>query len=191
MSLADILGTAPDDEQEDEQPQKRTRRRGKYTPAEREHIRRERNRMHAKRTRDRKKLFLEVVVLVTLLEKTADPHSNAYSVRFLRQESEQTIRRMEDQNARLRDFLTRHGMMEGEHVPIPPKTSIDILCDVEKRLQAEGFNDVDQFDDVDAGDESEEENRSETSDCSGDADASASAEDHCDDAAESVVAISM
>lgn len=35
--------------------QKRIRRRGKYTPQERETIRRERNRMHAKKTRDKKK----------------------------------------------------------------------------------------------------------------------------------------
>lgn len=34
---------------------KRSRRRGKYTPQERERIRRERNRMHAKKTRDKKK----------------------------------------------------------------------------------------------------------------------------------------
>ena len=63
-SLAEILGAdhthAEEDIDPDEAPQKRTRRRGKYTPAEREHIRRERNRMHAKRTRDRKKMFLEV-----------------------------------------------------------------------------------------------------------------------------------
>jgi len=38
---------------------KRVRRRGKYSPQERERIRRERNRMHAKRTRDKKKIFLE------------------------------------------------------------------------------------------------------------------------------------
>jgi hypothetical protein len=41
------------------QTEKRVRRSGKYTPQEREHIRRERNRMHAKKTRDRKKFFLE------------------------------------------------------------------------------------------------------------------------------------
>lgn len=35
------------------------RAKGKYTPQERETIRRERNRIHAKKTRDRKKLFLE------------------------------------------------------------------------------------------------------------------------------------
>jgi hypothetical protein len=33
--------------------------RGKYTPQERESIRRERNRIHAKKTRDKKKIFLE------------------------------------------------------------------------------------------------------------------------------------
>lgn len=35
------------------------RAKGKYTPQERETIRRERNRIHAKKTRDRKKIFLE------------------------------------------------------------------------------------------------------------------------------------
>lgn len=38
---------------------KRIRRKGKYTPEERDVIRRERNRIHAKKTRDRKKVFLE------------------------------------------------------------------------------------------------------------------------------------
>jgi hypothetical protein len=33
--------------------------RGKYTPQERESVRRERNRIHAKKTRDKKKIFLE------------------------------------------------------------------------------------------------------------------------------------
>lgn len=40
--------------------QKRVRRPGKYTQIERETFRRERNRMHAKRTRDRKKMFFEI-----------------------------------------------------------------------------------------------------------------------------------
>lgn len=39
--------------------EKRARRRAKYSSAEREVIRRERNRVHAKKTRDKKKLFLE------------------------------------------------------------------------------------------------------------------------------------
>lgn len=43
---------------------KQPRKRGKYSPKERQRIRRERNRMHAKRTRDRKKLFLEASELV-------------------------------------------------------------------------------------------------------------------------------
>jgi len=107
-SLAEILGPnhshAEEDEDLDEAPQKRTRRRGKYTPAEREHIRRERNRMHAKRTRDRKKLFLE--------------------------ESQQTIARMEGENARLREFLKNNNMLEeeaGVPVPQPPTLDVDAL----------------------------------------------------------------
>jgi hypothetical protein len=38
-----------------------SRDRNKCTPAELDQIRRERNRMHAKRTRDRKKIFVEEV----------------------------------------------------------------------------------------------------------------------------------
>uniref|UniRef100_A0A7S2REX0 BZIP domain-containing protein n=1 Tax=Rhizochromulina marina TaxID=1034831 RepID=A0A7S2REX0_9STRA len=102
-SLAQIIGRDPDAEDDKEEaPQKRTRRRGKYTPAEREHIRRERNRMHAKRTRDRKKLFLE--------------------------ESERKIAVMEEENAKLRDFLTRHGMLDSKNAvpkPAPRDTSLD------------------------------------------------------------------
>lgn len=106
ISLAEILGVDRLPEEEpDECPQKRMRRRGKYTPAERDHIRRERNRMHAKRTRDRKKLFLE--------------------------ESQKVIERMENENARLRSFLVRNGMLnESNMVPIPPPAVIpDILND--------------------------------------------------------------
>ena len=107
-SLAEILGKdhthAEEDIDPDEAPQKRTRRRGKYTPAEREHIRRERNRMHAKRTRDRKKMFLE--------------------------ESQQTISRMEGENVRLREFLKSNNMLEEEAsvpVPQPPTFDVDAL----------------------------------------------------------------
>lgn len=39
---------------------KRVRRSGKYSPQERERIRRERNRKHAKKTRDRKRYFMEI-----------------------------------------------------------------------------------------------------------------------------------
>jgi hypothetical protein len=51
---------------------KRVRRTGKYTQQEREKIRRERNRVHAKKTRDRKKQLLEVSEkLVTEMEEEA------------------------------------------------------------------------------------------------------------------------
>ena len=60
------------------------KRRGKYTPEERERVRRERNRMHAKRTRDRKKMFLE--------------------------ESEQLIKRMKSDNGSMRKFLDLCGV---------------------------------------------------------------------------------
>ena len=63
---------------------KRTRRRGKYAPAERELIRRERNRMHAKKTRDRKRMFME--------------------------EAELAIGRLERGALRLRAVMASHGM---------------------------------------------------------------------------------
>uniref|UniRef100_A0A6U4EDR0 BZIP domain-containing protein n=2 Tax=Phaeomonas parva TaxID=124430 RepID=A0A6U4EDR0_9STRA len=71
--------TAPD-EDKDYKP----RRRGKYTPEERDRVRRERNRMHAKRTRDRKKLFLE--------------------------ESENLIFKMEEENVQMRRYLRQSGL---------------------------------------------------------------------------------
>eukprot|EP00968_Pinguiococcus_pyrenoidosus_P010182 scaffold803_cov310-Pinguiococcus_pyrenoidosus.AAC.95 len=60
------------------------RRRGKYTPEERDRVRRERNRMHAKRTRDRKKIFLE--------------------------ESENLILKMEGENQQMRRYLRQSGL---------------------------------------------------------------------------------
>jgi hypothetical protein len=49
---------------------RRVRRRGKYTPQERETIRRERNRIHAKKTRDKKKIFMEASeTMIMNLEK--------------------------------------------------------------------------------------------------------------------------
>jgi len=86
LSLPDPLEALEDKD-------KRTRRRGKYTQQERETIRRERNRMHAKRTRDRKKMFLE--------------------------EAELAILRVETENARLRAFMSANGMAAGaEAVPV-------------------------------------------------------------------------
>jgi len=74
---------------------KRTRRRGKYAPAERELIRRERNRMHAKKTRDRKRMFME--------------------------EAELAIGRLERGALRLRAVMASHGMGDvARAVPKPP-----------------------------------------------------------------------
>ena len=70
------------------------KRRGKYTPEERERVRRERNRMHAKRTRDRKKMFLE--------------------------ESEHLIKRLRTDNSRMRSFLEVCGVDVGAAPPPPP-----------------------------------------------------------------------
>ncbi len=72
---------------------KRTRRRGKYTPAERETIRRERNKMHAKKTRDRRKQFLDG--------------------------AEVAVQRLVAANAKLRGFMHAHGMADAA-VPVPP-----------------------------------------------------------------------
>ena len=64
---------------------RRVRRRGKYTPQEREMIRRERNRIHAKKTRDKKKVFLEA--------------------------SEIMIRKLEDNVYALRDYLVKCNLL--------------------------------------------------------------------------------
>jgi hypothetical protein len=70
------------------QEPKRVRRRGKYSPQERERLRRERNRMHAKRTRDRKKMLVEI--------------------------SEQMITKMEHEARSLRDYLVSVKLMSVE-----------------------------------------------------------------------------
>ena len=69
--------------------ERKTKKRSKYSPQERDRIRRERNRMHAKRTRDRKKMFLEA--------------------------SEQIINRMEKESLLLREYLVSiEAMTEAE-----------------------------------------------------------------------------
>lgn len=68
--------------------QKRVRSPGKYTQLERETFRRERNRMHAKRTRDRKKMFFEI--------------------------SEKVITKMENEVSILRNYLVSVNMMSPE-----------------------------------------------------------------------------
>lgn len=70
------------------QHEKRVRRSGKYTPQERDRIRRERNRMHAKKTRDRKKFFLET--------------------------SEKIISEMEKEARKLREYLVQLGVLSEE-----------------------------------------------------------------------------
>jgi len=69
---------------------RRVRRRGKYTPQEREIIRRERNRIHAKKTRDKKKVFLEA--------------------------SETMIRKLEDDVYALRDYLVKCNLLSTEEL---------------------------------------------------------------------------
>ena len=69
---------------------KRVRRRGKYTPQEREIIRRERNRIHAKKTRDKKRVFLEA--------------------------SETMIRKLEDDVYALRDYLVKCDSLSTEEL---------------------------------------------------------------------------
>jgi len=72
--------------------QKRSRRPGKYTQQERETFRRERNRLHAKKTREKKKLFLEY--------------------------SEQMIVNMEHESKILRDYLVSIDVMTIEEAVI-------------------------------------------------------------------------
>ena len=72
--------------------QKRVRRRGKYTPQEREKIRRERNRMHAKKTRDKKKTQFDL--------------------------NEQVIQELEKETRVLRDYLVSINIMSPEEASI-------------------------------------------------------------------------
>mmetsp|Transcript_17085 Transcript_17085/g.28382 ORF Transcript_17085/g.28382 Transcript_17085/m.28382 type:complete len:318 (+) Transcript_17085:107-1060(+) len=65
--------------------------RGKCTPAELDQIRRERNRMHAKRTRDRKRMFMD--------------------------EMEELIKKLEEENALLQEHLES---IDGECPSTPP-----------------------------------------------------------------------
>ena len=69
---------------------RRVRRRGKYTPQERETIRRERNRIHAKKTRDKKKVFLEA--------------------------SETMIRTLEEDVSKLRQYLQKCNLLSGQEL---------------------------------------------------------------------------
>ena len=72
--------------------QKRVRRRGKYTPQEREKIRRERNRMHAKKTRDKKKTQFDL--------------------------NEQVIQELEKETRVLRDYLVSINIISREEASI-------------------------------------------------------------------------
>eukprot|EP01031_Cornospumella_fuschlensis_P029573 gene29573-35698_t len=63
---------------------------GSHTPQERDRIRKERNRLHAKKTRDRKKLFLESSGL--------------------------TIHHMEREVQELRDYVSRHGLLSEQQL---------------------------------------------------------------------------
>eukprot|EP01031_Cornospumella_fuschlensis_P017227 gene17227-21063_t len=67
---------------------KRVRRSGKYNPQEREKIRRERNRMHAKKTRDRKKFFLEMSgkIIMEMEKESQQLRSYLISTGVLREE---------------------------------------------------------------------------------------------------------
>jgi hypothetical protein len=71
---------------------KRARRRGKYTPQERERIRRERNRMHAKKTRDKKKSQFDF--------------------------NEQVISELEKEMQVLRDYLVSMNIMTREEADV-------------------------------------------------------------------------
>ena len=111
---------------------KRVRRRGKYSPQERERIRRERNRMHAKRTRDKKKMFLEA--------------------------SEQIISEMENESRLLREYLVSAKLIsveycaQSEHRAMQSKKELALLKAYS--LQHDG-NDDEQDDEDDEDQDNE------------------------------------
>jgi len=120
---------------ENASPIRRARRRGKYSPQERERIRRERNRMHAKRTRDKKKLFLEA--------------------------SEQIIYEMETESRLLREYLVSVKLIsvedsaQSEQRTIQSKKELALLKAYS--LQHDGNDDDEQDDDDDDADDDEDD----------------------------------
>ena len=120
---------------ENASPIRRARRRGKYSPQERERIRRERNRMHAKRTRDKKKLFLEA--------------------------SEQVIYEMETESRLLREYLVSVKLIsvedsaQSEQRTIQSKKELAMLKAYS--LQHDGNDDDDDVDDDDDDDEHDQD----------------------------------
>ena len=127
---------------ENASPIRRARRRGKYSPQERERIRRERNRMHAKRTRDKKKLFLEA--------------------------SEQVIYEMETESRLLREYLVSVKLIsvedsaQSEQRTIQSKKELAMLKAYS--LQHDGNDDDDDVDDDDDDDEDQASNDNDDGD---------------------------
>jgi len=126
---------------ENASPIRRARRRGKYSPQERERIRRERNRMHAKRTRDKKKLFLEA--------------------------SEQVIYEMETESRLLREYLVSVKLIsledsaQSEQRTIQSKKELAMLKAYS--LQHDGNDEDDDVDEDDDDDEHDQANNQDFS----------------------------
>jgi len=86
--------------------------RSKCTPAELDQIRRERNRMHAKRTRDRKRLFME--------------------------EMEEIIKKLEQENALLQKHLENLGGDDSLGTSVPQTVSRSTIEDEEAERKGKG-----------------------------------------------------
>mmetsp|Transcript_25359 Transcript_25359/g.27712 ORF Transcript_25359/g.27712 Transcript_25359/m.27712 type:complete len:459 (-) Transcript_25359:542-1918(-) len=116
------------------QTAKRVRRSGKLNPQEREKIRRERNRMHAKKTRDRKKFFLEM--------------------------SDKIISEMETESKALRDYLRTIGVLSEEEYQ--QRTLIDLKAreEIDNLKLSEMDEGVSEAEDED--EEEEDEDNGET-----------------------------
>jgi hypothetical protein len=117
-------------------PQKRVRRHGKYTQQERDIFRRERNRMHAKKTRDRKKKFFEL--------------------------SEKIIVNMENEAKILRYYLLSINVLTAEQVALSEKTDQQFRISLAKiKNEAAQDNSDDEEEEDDDEEDAEQEGREE------------------------------
>jgi len=106
---------------------KRIRRSGKYTQQERETIRRERNRMHAKKTRDRKKQFLEL--------------------------SEKIISEMETEAQQLREYMLSMNLMTEEEYVAYRERDIQSKLEIKNHLQFDDMDGCSSDEDIDDEDD--------------------------------------
>mmetsp|Transcript_32868 Transcript_32868/g.47472 ORF Transcript_32868/g.47472 Transcript_32868/m.47472 type:complete len:525 (+) Transcript_32868:120-1694(+) len=139
----------------DQAPSKRIRRTGRYDPQERDKIRRERNKMHAKKTREKKKYFFERSdKIISEMEHEAN---------LLREYliSVKVMTRDEDNKAKLRDLESKEELdilkmnsSEYEDESEENETSPGTPCAKATSVDADGDNGT-EFDDVEDNDKDE------------------------------------